>query len=996
MQGCGIKYVRWHIFKMKDAPNKSEVWVSQVWRQRRGADAASMLCIVAVFAVCFGPTLLSGKAILLVDSLCYSYPLRSVAWQQIRQGSLPLWTSLIFSGYPLLSMGQLSLGYPLTWGYLFLPGAWAEQVYVLSPFLCAPAFLYAYIRQLGLSRIAALLAGLGFAYSGLNTNVLGHNGWTPNAVMWLPLLLICIERARTRPLATCVLWGGLAYAMSVLNGYGQGFLYVGIIAVAYAFFLCLATPRAHTAHDGERSGWIAAARWRPLLAAVCAVIAGAGVAAFQVLESMRAVRLSIRSALSFELFNSGFFTPQTSFKSLLFPAYYELEVTSYMPLLAIVLATAAGIVAIRRRDARVFFWLATALIAWALMLGEYTPLSRLLYHVPLVNLFRRPARHVFEWAFAVAVLSAYGWDALSAWGARQPVRSPRLTLAMSLTTLVLAALVGAVWWAQLDAAPFPNHALNQGVVQTSYAVWKITFTILTCVSIWAGWRSGKDRWRAGTLVGAVLLTCFMEPFILLSAWWLPWARPADQFAVPSVAVRFLQNYDPAQYRAYQRVDLFADQFAERPRVDAPNLSMLHGIHNVAGYEPLILERYSRALGNVAMDGFNPRPGFPSDLSIFGNNSHVLDLLNTKFFVSFSDFSAAPITRLEREGISFSGVERAQHIEAGRKVLMAGRSAQGDTLAIVSSMANSSSVADGEVVAKLRVLTSDGQTLERELRAGTDTADWAYEQPDMQRSVLHRRVPVFDSWPGDVLGTFTAHRYRARLPLGKRAAVAQVEIENVTYDVTLTLWKATVFDSETRRSTTLAHAGTRLPVELSPDQWQTVYDADDILILRNERALPRAWLVAEAEAVDGEEALRRIRGESEREFDPRRTALLEVAPHELPALPGGLVGSNATAQVSYRPNGVLVDTYADTAALLVFSETNYPGWTATVDGIAQPIYATDYLLRSVPVPSGTHRVEMKYAAPAARNGAWISLSTLLLITSLPLLARRSRTAPRAIR
>jgi hypothetical protein len=493
-----------------------------------------------------------------------------------------------------------------------------------------------------------------------------------------------------------------------------------------------------------------------------------------------------------------------------------------------------------RRDARVFFWLATAVVAWALMLGDYTPLSRLLYHVPLVNLFRSPVRHVFEWSFAVAILSAYGWDALSAWSARRPVQSPRRKLVISLTTLVLAALLGAVWWTRLSPAHFPNQPLNREQVETSYIVCKAAFTILTFLGIWAGWRICQGRRRTGALTGAILLTCFVEPFILLSVWWLPWAKPAGQYALPSVAAGFLRNYDPAQNRAYLRVDLFADQFSDRPRVDAPNLSMLAGIHNVAGYEPLILERYSRALGNVAMDGFNPRPGFRYDLSHFGSRSHVLDLLNTKFLVTFSNFSAAPIKRNEH-------------------------------------------------------------------------------------------------------------------------------------------------------STTQDHAEIRLPDELSRDKWRVVYNADDILILHNERALPRAWLVAEAEAVDGEEALRRIRGESTREFDPRRIALLEVVPDELPILPGGQVGANATARVSYQPNGTVIETDADAATLLVLSEMNYPGWTATVDGVAQPILTTNFLLRSVPVPPGAHRVEMKYAAPAARTGAWISLSTLLLLTFLAIFGRRSAKA-----
>jgi hypothetical protein len=308
------------------------------------------------------------------------------------------------------------------------------------------------------------------------------------------------------------------------------------------------------------------------------------------------------------------------------------------------------------------------------------------------------------------------------------------------------------------------------------------------------------------------------------------------------------------------------------------------------------------------------------------------------------------------------------------------------------MANASGIADGETVARLRLLTSDGQALVRELRAGADTSEWAHERPDVRGNIRHRLAPVFDSSAGDASGSFPAHRYHARVPLGARAAVERIEIENVAAGATLTIWKATLFDSETGLSTTLAHAAPRLPDELARDKWRAVYDANDILILRNDRALPRAWLVAEAEAVDGEEALRRIRGESGPEFDPRRTALLEVPPGELPALPGGPIGPNASAHVSYLPNGVAVNTHADTTALLVFSEMNYPGWTATVDGGAQPIFATNFLLRSVPVPPGAHRVEMRYTAPSARAGAMVSLSTLLLLTSLALLGRRPRKAP----
>ncbi|HEV7903710.1 MAG TPA: YfhO family protein, partial [Pyrinomonadaceae bacterium] len=66
-----------------------------------------------------------------------------------------------------------------------------------------------------------------------------------------------------------------------------------------------------------------------------------------------------------------------------------------------------------------------------------------------------------------------------------------------------------------------------------------------------------------------------------------------------------------------------------------------------------------------------------------------------------------------------------------------------------------------------------------------------------------------------------------------------------------------------------------------------------------------------------------------------------------------------------------------------------GWEATVDGEAARIDTTDYLLRGVAVPAGAHRVEMRYRAPAARNGAGISACALLLLCGLTLYDRRVR-------
>ena len=221
------------------------------------------------------------------------------------------------SGYPLLSMSHIGAAYPLNWGYLFLPAHIAEQIYILAPYLLTPIFVFAYAREMKLSCLAGVLAGLSFSYGGLMVSAVANNGLLPNAVMWLPLMLIAIDRARTRPFVPCLLGATAAYAMSVLSGVAQGFLYSGVVAVSYGAFLVV-TRDSFAIKAGETRRWRDWRRWRPLLVAGAAVLLSMGVAAFQILETMRAARRSIRSVLSYELFTEGAYTPTQWFKAFLF------------------------------------------------------------------------------------------------------------------------------------------------------------------------------------------------------------------------------------------------------------------------------------------------------------------------------------------------------------------------------------------------------------------------------------------------------------------------------------------------------------------------------------------------------------------------------------------------------------------------------------------------------------------------------------------------------
>lgn len=940
--------------------------------------------ILSLFFVVFFPqALFGGRYLLSGDAFFQDYPLRAIAWDMIRHGTLPLWTPHVLSGYPFLSMAQLGLGYPLTWGYGFLPARVAEQVYVLAPFLLAPIFTYFYLRELRRSFLASLLGALTFGYGGMMASPLANNGLQPNAVMWLPLLLIALERTSSGRVLRPMLLATFAYTMSVLTGYGQGFVYIGILGFLYAIFLVVS---GHGIDSSRRLFSISS--WRPVLVICGAGILAIGVAAFQILETWQAVEHSVRNELSYEIFTQGSYTLIQLLQAIVQPLFFGVDMYAFVPPLSLGLAIAAVVSYFKQnKDPRILFWLAIALASLVLMLGHNTPVYRLIYQVPILNRFRVPSRHCLEWTFAIATLGSFGWDfvlnAVRKWR-DQGAPNDRRRFIASVALIVAALLAGALWWRQIIGL--------RGVVNVSasagntYLFLKLLFALLTTAALWQATAITHERARCRVLMAGVLILSYVEPAALISRTWGGINLPAARFNVVSDASRLLAQFPSTENRVYTRVDLFSEQYEMQPRLDPPNLSALAGLHNVAGYEPLIFERYSRALGGAGLDTVHRFSTYAPDDTLLSERSRVLDILNTKYLVGYSNLATSlEPTSLSNAIVAFQPLGEVVPKETR---VFAAPPVVADSLLLVTSLSNSIAEPQASIVAKVRVFREDGTVVERNIAAGVDTAEWAHARPDVRQIIKHNLANVFDSTPVSAEG-FSALRFRTELPLGAGTRVKRIEIENITQDARLALYGGALVDTHAQKAAPLTPQ--------YPLKWQPIYDQRQTLILRNERALPRAWLVAEAQAVDSEEALRRIRGESPSAFDPMQTALLEVSPTQLPKVPGGVCASGSNARVvSYDSNWLSIETTAPTATILVLSEIFYPGWVALVDGKEQPIYQTNYLLRGVFLEAGNHKVEMHYRAPMARRGLMISLLTLVtlaILTGFALVRRTNQTDER---
>jgi hypothetical protein len=191
--------------------------------------------------------------------------------------------------------------------------------------------------------------------------------------------------------------------------------------------------------------------------------------------------------------------------------------------------------------------------------------------------------------------------------------------------------------------------------------------------------------------------------------------------------------------------------------------------------------------------------------------------------------------------------------------------------------------------------------------------------------------------------------------------------------------------------------------------RVAYDAPDARIQVNPHALPRAFLVARQQVVASEsEALAAVTAAA---FRPRLAAVTE---ERVPGVPAGAAaagppgaatagspgaataGSPGAATVTaYERERVAVRSTADRPALLVLTDTWYPGWTATVDGREATVHRVNYVTRGVAVPAGTHRVELRYEPASWRAGWIVTLLALLAIAAAVVLGTR-RSARRAQR
>jgi hypothetical protein len=138
--------------------------------------------------------------------------------------------------------------------------------------------------------------------------------------------------------------------------------------------------------------------------------------------------------------------------------------------------------------------------------------------------------------------------------------------------------------------------------------------------------------------------------------------------------------------------------------------------------------------------------------------------------------AALLAGLPSPGTPLLPPEMPVLIDAGRPVwetdLPRG---QVESVVVESSLANGAALPPGSPVAVLRLRDSAGRTVDRTLRAGEDTGEWAARRPDVARAGAQAPRP----WICWVAGDFLAQRYRSRWEIPRPDRFSRLRIERVS-------------------------------------------------------------------------------------------------------------------------------------------------------------------------------------------------------------------------
>ncbi|MCE9593157.1 MAG: YfhO family protein [Planctomycetes bacterium] len=910
---------------------------------------------------------------LLGDTVIQMQPWIRFAVDEVHAGRWPTWSPYNGAGAPLLGNYQSAVFSPFQWAHYLFGFKFGVLFAATAKLLVAGLFTALFLRELGRSRLAALLGAVCFAFSGQLVVLLAYPHSGVSAL--LPAALYFAERAcgafeRSAPrreFARALVGLVVALTAAAYAGHPEPFVFVLAVTVAW---IVVRVARASRTLGGDLR---AARRATTTLAAFlgAGLLAGALSAPqwmpfAEYLE--RAVSNMERPGVDVPGFDQQW--PLQMFPSALgmpVPGR-EIDLGLPPPNFAQVTSACAGGIAVffallgacaawRLRAARVFVvvagvWLVLSCDVFGL--GEAYATTRLLGHY--APFYRAQA----PWLFSVAALAAFGLDALRA--ASERVRRP-----LAAAFVVVGAVVLVVAFERA-------HALRGGRLDALDEVHRALIASNLALD---------ERWSAGCFVAALLagaVCCASRATLVRRV-----AAGVVVFAAFAQSAGVLARYNPTTQDRFVYPTTAALATVQRQVGDGrvvflqdngipPDANVAHRISTLQSYDAMGVRRYEGLFSR----SFRASGGYrdvtrvePVDLELFG----------VEWLVGAGDWPLVGTGRsdaLSSRAFAYRPLE-ALGTRTARQTFTCTEPGLRSVSLLLGYVAGSSALAD-----ELRVRLEDADTGEVVVdcsfdaqwmrSAGFDVFDYAVAWRPFPLDVGWRlRWAVLDFEPrADSAGRRYALTCTSDSEDGEHASHAWLTANEAPERMHLDV------DGEARGDALIfdwrCDGGFVPTADLGPF---TLFHFTDglgpyfsVSRAAHAYAATQVWFALKNRA-----------------FDPYRIVILEDDPDApTPAVQPfeGLPADLASAPRAVRARvlernatSVRLEVERDEPGWLVACQTYFPGWKATVDGREARVICANHAFSGVEVPAGKSVVELRYEPESFRRGLLAALGAVVV-------------------
>lgn len=545
------------------------------------------------------------KNFLITDPIRQQFPWRKLAIDAEKKGELPLWNPYVMSGTPLIANVQSAAFYPLNMLFFLLPFSQAWGIYIfLSPFL-AGIFFYLYTRYLQISQMACAIGSLVFSLCGFMVSWMEW-GTIPHTLLWLPFLLLTIEKILQSKTAGKIRIWSVAFVIGIVSmflaGHLQMFLYTFLVISFYIL--------ARWWH----------ARMSIKIIALFFMLYAIGIAfiSFAFIPTIQFILLSGRG-VDQNWLQEGWFIPWQHMIQFVAPDFFGNPATmnywgvwnygEFVGYIGVIPFLFACFAVVSRKDYKTLFF--TGLLFGCVLFAYPTLIAKLpfIFNIPFIST-SQPTRLLGIIDFSLAMLMVLGLD---------HYKNDRRGIGY---IIMGSGILFLSLWAVVFFIPLIHPEVATRAAVAKHNLFIPTLFLLLFIFL--------DRmYFYKKLQYSLLLLCI---FFLVA---LDLLRFADKFT-PFTPLQFLYPSTATTTFLSSHIGI-ARVMEDDKRILPPNVSSMYKIQSIDGYDPLYILRYGEFIAAMERNKPDISPPFGFNRIITPENYHsrLIDLMGVKYILSLN-------------------------------------------------------------------------------------------------------------------------------------------------------------------------------------------------------------------------------------------------------------------------------------------------------------------------------------------------------------------------